>query len=921
MRQTPGAAFSESPRVWGPTWLEIERAEVWPTIQRFLYLYFLLVSFVATKSLRDATFLDVYGARGLPLMYILLAALVAASGLFYNRVVDRVPSKTLFNASLGGALLVQVLFFFLYAAGWPWVSFVYYLFVVVHGVLIAQYWLFLARTYDIRKAKRLMVPIGAGGILGAITGGVLVRFVVADFPVHFLLLLSACSLGICLCLYQKMWRGLCPYRTVMPGPLRMSQTWMVFKDRYLRKLLAVVSLVAVTAVLVEYQMNILVEREYGTAARMASFFGSFYLLLSSAALMAQLSLAGPVLRRSGVLTALILLPLGITLGAIALVVVPVLWIAMAIRIWDGGIRHSLYRTASEILYLPLSELEKVRTKILLDVFVPRLAEGAAGSLLLLATQVLRLPSVFLTLALALLSGSAFLIGVSMRRDYVERLRQRIETSPKELARARIDFSDQTTLATISLNLNSPDPSNVASTIRILANADHLDLVPPDLILHPSVEVKREVVRALRETGIAPDPKPLRELFHHPDAELAADAIRILARSYPFEFNQDLEGLLRSDRPEIRAAAAATTACGENEAYRAKAYTTIRLMAERPGERGAPERRIAAGAIGRIGRPEYNRILHHLLEDEEVEVVRSAIDAAGRTHDLHTVTYLIDLLGDPRFTQAANQALSRYGAKVIGTLFDFLRDEATPFRIRVQIPNVLREIQSPEAFEILQYCLVDSYPMVRSRLLGAIHKMQRRNPALRVDRYKVQEQTLAEIKGYFELLNHYHTLYSQGARREPLVFRALRESTELSLGNVFRSLDLVYPKAAFYRGFLSAGSAQPDLRPWAEEMVDTVVRRPKSLRESLMAIIGSEPLPARVEKGSRLFGFEAQGIEKTMEDLCTYPDHFLVASALYSLYELNFRELFLRVRDRVDRRSRRIQDTLAFVSQRFEGGTS
>ena len=114
MDQASEAAFDGSPRVRRRIWLDMEKEEVWPTIQRLLYLYFLLVSFVAAKSLRDATFLDAYGATSLPLMYILLAALAAAIGLFYNQVVHRLSCKTLFNAFLGGTLLLQVLFLLLY---------------------------------------------------------------------------------------------------------------------------------------------------------------------------------------------------------------------------------------------------------------------------------------------------------------------------------------------------------------------------------------------------------------------------------------------------------------------------------------------------------------------------------------------------------------------------------------------------------------------------------------------------------------------------------------------------------------------------------------------------------------------------------------------------------------------------------------
>ena len=429
----PDEVYAPDQSLSAPRWLGMEKKEIPPTLLRFSYLFFLIVSFIAAKSLRDATFLSTYGAISLPLIYLLLTLTVAISALFYNRLAERYSCKMLFFSSLGGMLLLQLVFFVLYLAGWSWVPFVFYFFVSSYGILISQFWLFLGQSYDIRQAKRLMVIVGAGGILGALAGGVMVRWVTALFPVHFLLLVSFGSVGICFAIYQLLWQGLCPRKTVMRAPLRVSEAIPIIKSRYLRKIFAILSLVAVTAIFVEYQFNVFVERTYQTAADMASFFGTFYLILSVAAFLIQFFMTRIFLKKTGLFSTIVLLPLGLMAGGLALILVPVLGVALVTRLWDGGIRHSLYRTAVELLYLPLSEMEKVRSKILLDNFAPKVAEGFAGLLLLVGTRIFHLPQAAFSAMIVLFSFLGIVIGLSMRKEYAEKLKENLEGGRNELA--------------------------------------------------------------------------------------------------------------------------------------------------------------------------------------------------------------------------------------------------------------------------------------------------------------------------------------------------------------------------------------------------------------------------------------------------------------------------------------------------------
>ncbi len=900
-------------------WLGMEIKEIKPTLLRFFYLFFLMVSFIAAKSLRDATFLNTYGAVSLPIIYLLLTLTVAISAIFYNRLTEKFSCKMLFFSSLGGMLFLQLVFFVLYLSAWSWVPFVFYFFVASYGILISQFWLFLGQSYDIRQARRLMVVIGAGGILGALAGGFMVRWVTSLFPVHFLLLVSCGSVGVCFGIYRFLWQGLCPHKTVERAPLRISEAIPIFKSRYLRKIFAILSLAAITAIFVEYQFNVFVEKNYQTTAEMASFFGVFYLILSVAALLIQFFITRIFMKKAGLIAALVLLPIGLFAGGLALIILPALGVALITRLWDGSIRHSLYRTATELIYLPLSEVEKIRSKILLDTFVPKVAEGFAGLLLLVGTRVFHLPQMVFSAAVVFFSFLGVTISLSLRKEYAEKLKENLEGGRNELAVVRIDFSDQTTLSTVAHYLNSSDPFKVVNTIRILNNFDHPELLPDELLLHTDDQVKIEMIRTFNETGRVPPEEYLHRLFNYDDPEIAVEIMRLHSRYYPEGVEEELCSLLHSDRPVIRAVAAEMPACRQNLALSNQAYDTIRSMAEALDDGAVSERISAAWAIGNIARPRYTKLLLRLLDDNNPHVVRASIQAASKGHYLHAVFHLLEMLRDARFRSDATSALTGYGGRIVGTLYDFLRDPSADFRVRIQIPDVLAGIGGSQTLDILQACLNDNFPMIRRRLLRAIRRMIRRDPSLKIDKPKLLDCANAEVQSCFCLILYHETLILYGLKEEMLIMRSLREKIDLVQEAAFRCLDLLYPEAGFFRTHWSLRSNMPNARAWAKELVDTVIKKPDILREGLLKLVDRRPILDQADNGRPCFSLEHQSGEKVLEDLCLYPDHWLASCALYCLGELAMYDLFVTVTKQVDPNSVRIKDTIAFVERKFLPG--
>jgi AAA family ATP:ADP antiporter len=83
------------------------------------------------------------------------------------------------------------------------------------------------------------------------------------------------------------------------------------------------------------------------------------------------------MRKLGVTAALLILPLAILGSSLAFLMVPTLYVASALVISENGLNYSLQQTARESLYVVTTPDEKYKARAFTNMFVHRLAKGAA----------------------------------------------------------------------------------------------------------------------------------------------------------------------------------------------------------------------------------------------------------------------------------------------------------------------------------------------------------------------------------------------------------------------------------------------------------------------------------------------------------------------------------------------------------------
>lgn len=320
--------------------------------------------------------------------------------LGYSRVVNRYSRIEVVRGSSVLFTLVLLAFWVALHLGGEalgaqrWFVWAVFILVDVYStVMVTVFWTYTNDVVSRTEADRLYGPIGVGGILGGIAGGVLVDTLVKRVgPVDMLLVCAALVLlgGGLGWLTESILKP--PPRAVMPAqntagePSRprtgaLDGAREVLKNRYLLSIVAIVVAYEFAAAVTDFVINVVFERAFDSEVAIAQMYGRLGWIVSGTALLSQLVIVPRLLpfKRAALLVPPVVM-LAATLGFAFL---PVVAMAIVLAASDRGLNYSLQQAVKESLYVPLPDVQKYKAKAFIDVFVDR-AGKALSSVALLA---------------------------------------------------------------------------------------------------------------------------------------------------------------------------------------------------------------------------------------------------------------------------------------------------------------------------------------------------------------------------------------------------------------------------------------------------------------------------------------------------------------------------------------------------------
>ncbi|HTB73738.1 MAG TPA: hypothetical protein VK762_10870 [Polyangiaceae bacterium] len=405
---------------------EVQKGELRACLQGFLVLFLIVAAHTMLETARDTLFLVHHPPARLSLMYVALAVLTFFANAAVLAMTRRLGHRRALLWTLVIALWASIALCFVVRDGRG--AYALYLFSGLPALLLCpRFWLLAAHLFTLAQGRRLFSLVAAGGIAGGVFGAGVAAYVLRSQPVTVLLPLAAgcfalASLTVATvrddqdCVQPLPTRGREPHR---PPEMVVSGSNM-----YAARVVAMVVLSSAALLVVDYLFKSTIASRI-PASRLGGFFAHFYAVMNFVSFGVQILLARPALRRLGVIGAAGIMPflligggLAAFLGGGTFVVV------LGLKAVDAGLRYSLNRVAIELLYLPVPERVRDRTKGVFECVVVRVVQACTGGLLyLLAVRTLASPRILAVLVVVLSLAWAWLV-FSLRRPYLDLLRRR-----------------------------------------------------------------------------------------------------------------------------------------------------------------------------------------------------------------------------------------------------------------------------------------------------------------------------------------------------------------------------------------------------------------------------------------------------------------------------------------------------------------
>ena len=259
---------------------------------------------------------------------------------------------------------------------------------VFNMFIVSLFWSFMTDLFSRDQSKRLFAFIAAGGTAGAICGPIITTTLVKTVSLGPLLLISASVLAssvMCISWLIRWnnqdFKNDIAQQTTKNSALKggvFDAFKLLIKSPYLIGICVFITLYAVSVTFVEIQQAEMIESSFDDPNQRTQLFSSVDLAVNVLALIFQLFLTSRLINKFGFKFALMLVPVGITIGFGLMATVPMLAVMIAIDIFRRSGDYSIMKPAREMLFSVVSREEKYKAKNFIDTAILRGGNAASA---------------------------------------------------------------------------------------------------------------------------------------------------------------------------------------------------------------------------------------------------------------------------------------------------------------------------------------------------------------------------------------------------------------------------------------------------------------------------------------------------------------------------------------------------------------
>jgi AAA family ATP:ADP antiporter len=352
------------------------------------YGFFIMFSYYILRAVRDEISSADRGNLQIlwtAVFFVMLVAVPLYSWLAskFSRGVFVPLANRFFIACLIGFWLCLAL---LPEAARPWIDRVFYVWTSVFALFVVTvFWGLLADCFDNSQAKRMFGFIAVGSSIGGMVGSSLTAGLAEIVPTFSLLLIA------CIPLEAASWCALTLHRRFGTGNILLQgeaaraipgNAWTgmkaVFASRYLMGIATFIVLMTFVSTMLYFQQANLVADAFSDRGVRTAFFAKVDLVVSILTVIFQVYLTARIIKWLGIGRTLLLVPVAVALGFVALGIYPTLAVLVVVQVAYRAGRYGLTKPAREILWTVLSREAKYKSKPFIDAAVYRGGDLVSG---------------------------------------------------------------------------------------------------------------------------------------------------------------------------------------------------------------------------------------------------------------------------------------------------------------------------------------------------------------------------------------------------------------------------------------------------------------------------------------------------------------------------------------------------------------
>ncbi len=824
-------------------------------------IFLIISTLMIIKPVINALFLSYVGVKSLPSLFLLVASIAMIVSVLYARALTRISLHKMilrtYQVSIPAMILTGVLLHMELAG--KWVIYVFYIGEVIFALLTtSQFWILANLVFNPLEAKRLFSLVGAGALAGGVMGGYLTSVFAPILSNENLLFMAAALLAGGFFVNRTIWRDY-----ITPEQIRTSKKTaelqgnplqVIRNSRHLTLLALIVGIGIVIAKLVEYQYSALASAAIPDADNLAAFFGFWFSTFNIISLIIQIFITRRVVGIYGVGKSLFILPLALFGGATLLLITPVLWAGIALKLFDVSIKQSINKAAVELLILPIPLATKSQAKTFIDVFVDTAATGIGGLLLLFLINGLDLPLRAVSLLIMVLVGLWIWFALEIRKEYIRSFKENLTASADPKKKEKTANSEGSVLEGMRRVLLNGSERQLLFVLGKIEELKEVRLIPDTLplISHESPAVR---VAALRCLYFHPDhtiKEQFTPLLQDEDAEVRYHAFTAILRHSRRDRVNLINQYLNDADPMINGAALVGLAMeSRNNPEMQRLFQIedlvvdkthyLTLLKDEDSRRLYKIMIIRAIGHGRI-RGQYG-LLDRFLLDEEQSVLQQVLLAMGNAEDPSFIPVLIAYLPAKETRDTATKALSQFGPSLLPDLQAFVSTPGHSSELLRLIPSLAEGINAPEAVSFLFAMIGHTDVSVRLAALQSLLVLRKQFPNLYISEKETIKLIINETHLYKNTLGNLYTQKRLEVQDEQPTQQARQALTTLlerrldgTLERIFHLLGLRYSPSQINPVYEGIKAHNPDVRFNAVEFLDNILET--DLKKILIPIVES-----------------------------------------------------------------------------------